>query len=73
MVLDTNILIYLAQPGGEALRQPLTSAHPAASLISRVEAYGPGVGSPTFSGADGQRKLFSARLAPPRLTSVPGY
>jgi predicted nucleic acid-binding protein len=40
MLLDSNILIYLAQPGGEKLQAQLTSAQPAASLISRVEALG---------------------------------
>lgn len=40
MLLDSNILIYLAQPGGEQLKAQLTSAQPAASLISRVETQG---------------------------------
>ncbi len=40
MLLDTNILIYLAQPGGEALEGQITAMSPAASLISRVEALG---------------------------------
>ena len=40
MLLDTNILIYLAQPGGETLQAQIASTSPAASLISRVEALG---------------------------------
>jgi predicted nucleic acid-binding protein len=40
MLLDTNILIYLAQPGGEKLQARIVSTSPAASLISRVEALG---------------------------------
>lgn len=40
MLLDSNILIYLAQPGGEALQAQLANINPAASLISRVEALG---------------------------------
>jgi toxin FitB len=40
MLLDTNILIYLAQPGGETLQAQIASTAPAASLISRVEALG---------------------------------
>ena len=40
MLLDTNILIYLAQPGGESLQGLISSTSPAASLISRVEALG---------------------------------
>ena len=40
MLLDTNILIYLTQPGGEKLLSQITSVEPAASLISRVEALG---------------------------------
>lgn len=40
MVLDTNILIYLAQPGGETLQAQIATTTPAASLISRVEALG---------------------------------
>jgi toxin FitB len=40
MVLDTNILIYAAKPGGERLREWLE--HPAAlvSIVSRIEALG---------------------------------
>ena len=40
MLLDTNILIYMAQPGGESLQAQMVSASPAASLIARVEALG---------------------------------
>jgi predicted nucleic acid-binding protein len=40
MLLDTNILIYLAQPGGENLQKLISTTSPAASLISRVEALG---------------------------------
>lgn len=40
MLLDTNILIYLTQPGGEKLLTQITSVEPAASLVSRVEALG---------------------------------
>lgn len=40
MLLDTNILIYIAQPGGETLQAQIATASPAASLISRVEALG---------------------------------
>ena len=40
MLLDTNILIYMAQPGGESLQAQMASASPAASLIARVEALG---------------------------------
>lgn len=40
MLLDTNILIYLAQPGGEALQAKLSTVAPAASQASRVEALG---------------------------------
>lgn len=40
MLLDTNILIYLAQPGGETLQELISSTSPAASLISRVESLG---------------------------------
>ena len=40
MLLDTNILVYLTQPGGEALQAQIASTSPAASLISRVEALG---------------------------------
>ena len=40
MLLDTNILIYMAQPGGEALQAQMVSTSPAASLIARVEALG---------------------------------
>ena len=40
MILDTNILIYLAQPGGESLQELISSAPPATSLISRVESLG---------------------------------
>lgn len=40
MLLDTNILIYLAQPGGERLQAQIATTAPAASLISRVEALG---------------------------------
>ena len=40
MLLDTNILIYMAQPGGEKLQSQLLGMAPAASQISRVEALG---------------------------------
>jgi hypothetical protein len=40
MLLDSNILIYLAQPGGERLQAQIIAAEPAASLISRVESLG---------------------------------
>ena len=40
MLLDTNILIYLAQPGGAALQAQIAAVSPARSLISRVEALG---------------------------------
>ncbi len=40
MLLDTNILIYLAQPGGEALQPMLATVDPAASQAFRVEALG---------------------------------
>jgi len=40
MLLDTNILIYLTQPGGEKLLAQITSAEPAASLVSRADALG---------------------------------
>ena len=40
MLLDTNILIYMAQPGGEVLQAQMAAASPAASLIARVEALG---------------------------------
>ena len=40
MLLDTNILIYLAQSGGEKLLTQITAVEPAASLVSRVEALG---------------------------------
>ncbi len=40
MLLDTNIIIYLAQPGGEKLQEQISSASPAASLIARVESLG---------------------------------
>lgn len=40
MLLDSNILIYLAQPGGETLEAQLTATEPATSLISRVEVQG---------------------------------
>ena len=40
MLLDTNILIYLAQPGGEKLDAEFAKLSPATSLIARVEALG---------------------------------
>ena len=40
MLLDTNILIYLAQPGGEKLEAEFAKLSPATSLIARVEALG---------------------------------
>ncbi len=40
MLLDTNILIYLAQPGGEKLEAEIAKLSPATSLIARVEALG---------------------------------
>lgn len=40
MLLDTNTLIYLAQPGGEQLDAQFAGLSPAASLVSRVEALG---------------------------------
>ena len=40
MLLDTNILIYLAQPGGERLDAEFAKLSPATSLIARVEALG---------------------------------
>ena len=40
MLLDTNILIYLAQPGGEKLETEFAKLSPATSLIARVEALG---------------------------------
>lgn len=40
MLLDTNIIIYLAQPGGEKLEAQVSAMSPAASLVSRVESLG---------------------------------
>ena len=40
MLLDTNILIYLAQPGGEKIEAQFAAIAPATSLIARVEALG---------------------------------
>ncbi|MEO7318064.1 MAG: type II toxin-antitoxin system VapC family toxin [Chthoniobacteraceae bacterium] len=40
MLLDANILIYLAQPGGEKLEAEFAAMLPATSLIARVEALG---------------------------------
>ena len=40
MLLDTNILIYMAQPGGESLEARMALTSLAASLIARVEAQG---------------------------------
>lgn len=40
MLLDTNIIIYLAQPGGEKLQAQVSAMSPAASLVSRVESLG---------------------------------
>ena len=40
MLLDTNILIYMAQPGGEKLEAEFAALSPATSLIARVEALG---------------------------------
>lgn len=40
MLLDTNMLIYLAQPGGEKLEAEFAKLSPATSLIARVEALG---------------------------------
>ena len=40
MLLDSNILIYLAQPGGEKLLDKLALSEPAASLISWIETFG---------------------------------
>ncbi len=40
MLLDTNVLIHLVQPGGESLRDWVAGGSSATSLISRVEALG---------------------------------
>ena len=40
MLLDTNIIIYLAQPGGEKLQAQVSAMSPDASLVSRVESLG---------------------------------
>ena len=40
MVLDTNILIYSAQSGGERLRQWLEDPAAIVSIVSRIEALG---------------------------------
>lgn len=40
MLLDTNILIHMAQPGGEGLQEEMAAAAPATSLVARVEALG---------------------------------
>ena len=40
MLLDTNILICMAQPGGEKLEAEFAALSPATSLIARVEALG---------------------------------
>ncbi len=44
MVLDTNILIYSAKPGGEDLWLWLQNPDAAVSVVSRIEALGfPGI------------------------------
>lgn len=40
MLLDTNILIYSAKPGGEHLRPWLEDAGAMVSIVSRIEALG---------------------------------
>ena len=40
MILDTNILIYAAKPGGENLRRWVEDPLAAISIISRIEALG---------------------------------
>ena len=40
MVLDTNILIYAAKPGGEHLREWVEHAEAVISILSRIEALG---------------------------------
>ena len=40
MLLDTNILIYSAQPGGEHLRAWVEDACALVSIVSRIEALG---------------------------------
>ena len=40
MVLDTNIIIYAAKPGGERLRSWLEHPSAITSILSRIEALG---------------------------------
>ena len=65
MLLDTNILIYMAQPGGESLQAQMVSASPAASLIARVEALG--FQSITAGERERMDKVFAwVEVLPPR-------
>jgi len=40
LLLDTNILIYSARPGGENMRPWLDDASAVVSIVSRIEALG---------------------------------
>jgi hypothetical protein len=54
MVLDTNIVIYSAKPGGELLRPWLEDANAAVSMVSRIEALGfPGIANDEKTALEG--------------------
>ena len=54
MVLDTNILIYSAKPGGEHLRQWLDDPGAMVSIVSRIEALGfPGISAAEKAALEG--------------------
>ena len=54
MVLDTNILIYSAKPGGEHLRPWLDDPGAMVSIVSRIEALGfPGISAEEKAALEG--------------------
>ncbi len=63
MLVDSNIIIYAAQPGNEGLRQFIADHGTACSVISRVEV----LGYHKLSSAEDQllRQFFSALLILP--------